>query len=292
MLAIHKLLKPKAMTHATEGTWQVARLSLDPATGEQLNVGVVFRAHGVDEPTVRFLRNVAGLRCMYGDDLAEDAAFLIDQAEQAMEQGIPLPPKWNVSLGQPLFVRGHSAKEIVDELFARVVPLGTKEQLAERLDTDDHQHATRNVRAAVRRLLTAHMQTRKAPEFWRTAPLEAIQDNQSVRVDVQIAGDGKAGKLHGAISSAWYKSTYHRSAYLNNGANAIVTAAKLFGSSTNIMYLLAPTTKDGFSAEELRDIEADIASVRWLVGKENAQLAVFNSEHKMAENILEDLGQI
>lgn len=270
----------------------MARLALDPATGEQLNVGVVFRAHGAEEPTVRFLRNVAGLRCMYGDDLAEDAAFLIDQAEQAMEQGIPLPARWNVSLGQPLFVRGHSAKEIVDELFVRVVPLGTKEQLGERLDTDDHQHATRNVRATVRKLLTAHMQTRKAPEFWRTKPLEASKDNQTVRVDVQIDGEGKTGKLHGTITSAWYKSNYHRSAYMNNGANAIVTAAKLFDSSTNIMYLLAPTTHDGFSADEMRDIEADIASARWLVSQEKAKLAVFTSERNMTQNILEDLGQI
>lgn len=270
----------------------MARLVLDPATGEQLNVGVVFRPHGAQEPTVRLLRNVAGLRCLYGDDLAEDAAFLIDQAEQALEQGMALPSQWNVSLGQALFVRGPSAQAIVDDLFVRMVPLGTKESATERLDTDDHMHATRNVRATVRRLLSTHMQTRKAPDFWRSQPLEASQDEQTVRVDVQIDGTGKTGKVHGTIASAWYKSKYHRSAYLDKGANAIVTAAKLFGNSTNIMYLLAPTTHDGFNTTELKDIETDIASARWLIGQEKAKLAVFTSERQMAHNILEDLGQV
>lgn len=270
----------------------MARLALDPATGEQLNIGIVFRAHATQKTSTRFLRNVAGLRSLYGDDLAEDAAFLIDQAEQAIEQGIPLPAQWNVSLGVPLFVRGATSQSIVDDLFSRIVPLGAKESISERLDSDDHMHATRNVRATVRRLLTKHLQSSKSPEFWRSQPIEATKDNHTVRLDVQIDGAGKNGMLHGTIASAWYKSKYHRSAYMDKGANAIVTAAKLFGNSTNVMYLLAPTTHDGFSATELKDIEADIASAKWLISQESAKLAVFTSEKQMAHNILEDLGQL
>lgn len=292
MLALQQLLKPKAAIQTTEGLWQVARLAIDPATGEQLNVGVVFRPHGAQEPTVRFLRNMAGLRCLYGDDQAEDAAFLIDQAEQALEQGMTLPIGWNVSLGQPLFARGTSAQDVVDDLFARIVPLGVKEAVGEQLDTDDHTHATRHVRATVRRLLSKHMQTHKAPEFWRSKPIEATQNNHTVHVDVQIDGVGKSGQVHGAIASAWYKSKYHRSAYLDKGANAIVTSAKLFSTSTNVMYLLVPTARDGFTPLELRHIESDIESARWLIGQENARLAVFYSEHQMAHNILEDMGQL
>ncbi len=295
MLALERLLQTKARAPSSvEGRWQVVRLCLDPATGEQLNVGVRFVDEASGESTQRLLHNVAGLRCLYNDDMAEDAAFLIDQAEQALEQGIMLPADWNISLGQPLFVRGSSAQSIIDELFARMVPLGARENAESRLDSDDHLHATRNVRKTVRTLLAKHLQLgKKTPEFWHNQPVETEHKGHKVRLDVQIEAPGQvASRLHGTIASAWYKSKYHRHAYLDKGATTMSTAAQLYPKDLNVMYLLYPGANDGFSKEELQVIESDVNSIRWVVEQQGAKLAAFSSERRMTENILEDLGVI
>lgn len=292
MLPLQTLLTPKASHTGVSGMWQLVRLSLDPATGEQLNVGVTFTDRESGEITTRMLANVAALRCLYNDDLAEDAAFLIDQAEHAIEQGVDLPVNWNVSLSLPLFVRGSSAKSVVDDLFTRLVPLGAKETTPERLDTDDHLHATRNVRKTVRTLLTRHLNLKSAPDFWRAKPVETVQGGRPVRVDVQIEARDTGIPLHGTIASAWYKTQYHRNAYLDKGATAMMMATELFPRDRNVMYLLCPSQRDGFDAKEINQIESDIASIKWLVEQKKASLAVFESERLMAQRILADVGVI
>jgi hypothetical protein len=293
MLALQKLLAQQAPRQVVKGTCQVARMQLDQATGEVLNVGIVLRESGTNTLHTRFLRNIAPLRCLYSDDMAEDAAFLIDQAEQAIEAGMPLPKGWNVELSEPRFAQGSSMQMVLADLYQRLVPLGAKEDAEERLDSDDHLHATRNVRSTVRKLLTKHMQSKQAPEFWRSTPLEAVQDGKTVKLDIQIEGRNRDHiKLYGTIASAWYKSAYHRNAYLDRAAKSVATAAQLYADSANVVYLLKPTADDGFSRKELGNIESDVDTMRWLIGKQRSRLVEFSSETRMAENILADLGQI
>lgn len=272
-----------------EGEWQIARLCLDKATGEQLNVGVVFTSHADGSITSRFLRNVAGLRCLYNDDMADDAAFLIDQAEQALEQGARIPAGWSISLGAPLFVRGDSPDAIVQNMFQRMVPLGLRESVAERLDGDDHTHTTANVRSTVRKLLCAHMNTKKVPEFWRSAPVVSVQDGGEVQIDLQIFGAGKTGDVRGSIASAWYKTQYHRSAYLDRAASAVLKAKRVYPSAVNIMYLLQPQDIEGFTKADMGVIQKEIDSTSWLLKKNGATLAPFTTEREMTRNILEDM---
>lgn len=289
------LLSPSESTAApfkTEGDWQLARLSLDKATGEQLNVGVVFTSHHGGRTTGRFLRNVAGLRCLYNDDLADDAAFLIDQAEQALEQGMQLPSGWSISLSAPRFVRGDNAKAIVDNLYQRMVPLGQRETAAERLDTDDHAHTTRNVRKTVRELLCKHLQSSKTPEFWRSTPVVSAQEGGQVQMDLQIFGAGKRGDLRGSIASAWYKTHYHRSAYLDRAASAVLKAKTVFPGANSIMYLLQPQEIEGFTKAEMGVIQQEVDSTSWLLKRSGAQLLTFATERAMAHSILQDMSVI
>lgn len=292
MLVPHKLFTPqRPQTPTAQGTWQFARLCLDPATGEKINVGIVF----TDEQgrvESRFLRNVAGLRCLYNDDLANDAAFLIDQAEQTIEQKGTLPNGWNISLSHPLFVRGKSARIIVDELFQRLVPLGMRETTPELLDTDDHSHTTRSVRKTVRDLLKRHMRSEGAPEFWKASPVESHQDGDIVLLDLQIYGTSKACDVRGSITSAWYKTQYHRSAYLDRSANAILKSCKIYPSATNVMYLLQPQLGGDFKLPEITAIQNEIDSTAWLLKKVGAKVSTFDNERAMAQQILQDVGEL
>lgn len=294
MHSLLQLLDPKDTLYKprTEGVWQVARLCLDRATGEQLNVGVVFTDHLGGGITSRFLNNLSGLRCLYNDDMANDAGFLIDQAEQALEQGVRIPAGWNISLGQPLFVRGETPQGIVDNMFTRMVPLGLHENTAERFDSDDHPHTTRNVRKMVRELLCKHMQSKKAPEFWRSVPVVSAQDGGEVQIDLQIFGPGKTGDIRGSIASAWYKTQYHRSAYLDRAASAVLKAKKVYPGAVNALYLLQPLEIEGFTKADMGVIQKEIDSTSWLLKENGATLHAFGSERAMAQNILEVMGVI
>lgn len=292
MLGLSKLLNKPIATGVTEGKWRVAQLQIDPATGERLNVGIVFTDEQSGAVTTRFLQNMAGIRCLYNDDLAADASFLIDQAEHAIEQGITLPEDWNISLTRPLVARGEGAKTVVDRLFARMVPLGLKEQLEERLDSDDHPHTTANVRKVVRDLLKKHLQSKSNPEFWNSSPVLSLQNGREVQMDLQISGQGKAGQHCGTITSAWYKTRFHRNAYLDKAASAIVKAKQIYPAANAVMYLLQPDTDAPFSIEEQRQIGADIESAKWMIDAKGGATEIFVDERAMAHRILQDLAVI
>lgn len=292
MLGLFKLLQQPVTPAVTVGMWRVAQLHIDPATGEQLNVGIVFTDEASGKVTTRFLQNVAGIRCLYNDDLAADASFLIDQAEHAIELGMALPANWNISLSQPLVARGANAKAIVDQLFARMVPLGLKEQLEDRLDGDDHPHTTANVRKQVRELLKKHMQSKTPPDFWSNNPICTLQEGREVQIDLQISGPGKAGQHCGTITSAWYKTKFHRNAYLDKASNAVVKAKQIYPNASVVMYLLEPDTSAPFSADEKRQISADIEGARWMVEASGGTTHTFAEERAMAHRILQDMAVI
>lgn len=292
MLALTKLLTKPVAQGVVEGVWQVAQLQIDPATGERLNVGVVFVEKLNGNATVRFLRSVAGIRCLYNDDMADDASFLIDQAEQAFEQGIQLPVGWNIQLSRPLVARGENAQAVVNRLFARMVPLGLKEQLEDRLDTDDHLHTTANVRKVVRDLMKKHLQTKEAPDFWTNKPISSMQSGHEVQVDLQISGQGRVGHHCGTIASAWYKTKFHRNAYLDKASSTAIKAKQLYPNASVLVYLLTPQGDIHFSAEEHGQIQIDIESARWMVEERGASLALFGDARSMAQQILQDMAVI
>ncbi len=63
-------------TQQTSGRWQLVRLCLDRATQEWLNVGVLLRTSD-GKRHVRLLKNTHGLACLYDEDAAQNAQFLL-----------------------------------------------------------------------------------------------------------------------------------------------------------------------------------------------------------------------
>lgn len=277
---------------STTGHWCMVRMCLDIATEEWLNVGILFV--GSDgAKCYRLLENFSGVTCLYDEDAASAARFLLDQTAHALETGSSIPKGWNVELGALKFARGTSPEAIVNSLFARLVPLARHEQdSANRLDREDHAHATKNVRAKVRGLINRHLNLAKSatPEFWRKQPLPAQRDGASIQIDLQVvwALDGKA--VHGAIASAWYKTRYHRTASLSQAGYALTTACKAFPQSLNTLYLLAPPSGDSrLSPDDHTAIEQDIATNKWALEQQGAVVKIERTESQMASSILRDL---
>jgi len=267
-------------------------MCLDMATDEWLNVGILFVGSNGTK-CYRLLENFSGIVCLYDEDAASSARFLIDQAEHALETGGTLQKGWNIELGALKFARGTSPQAIVDSLFNRLVPLARHQQdSAQRLDREDHAHATKNVRAKVRGLINRHLNLAKSatPEFWRKQPLPAQRDGSSIQIDLQVvwAVDGRS--VHAAIASAWYKTQYHRAASLCQAGYALATACKAFPQSLNTLYLLVPPLGDpNLSPDDHTAIEKDIATNKWSLEQQGAVVKVERTEAQMASSILCDL---
>lgn len=289
MLALDELFGASTRNRQVEGHWRTVRLCLDRASDEVLNIGVVFVERHSGASFYRLAKNLTGIRCLYGENMVDDAAFLIHQAEAALEAGTGFPDRWNVTFGPDRFIRGESPEVIVDAMYQRVVSLSLHERSQERLDTDEHSRATRHVRRTVRDLLKRHMNAKSTPEFWRDEPMAIQRDDHEIRIDLQVVGTGLLRPHHGAIVSSWYKTQFHRQAHLNNGVTAVVTAAELFPEVGNVLYLLRPTDDDGFTAKELRAVAQDVDSAVWLANKRGATVEQCRSEQEMAQKILADL---
>lgn len=264
---------------------------MDLAAQEWLNVGIVFR-DATENSHFRFISDLSGLRCLYDADAAESARFLLDQVEHALEERLVIPSGWNISLGPEKFVRGASAQSIVDSLFVRMVPLGRHQQGPDRIDREDHPHATINVRKTVRQILNKHLQLSKnaVPEFWRRNPTPIQRDGNDILMDIQIAAAINGASVHGAVASAWYKTRYHRYASLSQSVNAMTTACEAFPNSHNVLYLLKPpASASALSADDHRAIAADIETNEWLLGKHGAKLKTAQTESDLAREILSDL---
>lgn len=277
---------------STTGHWCAVRMCLDMATDEWLNVGILFVGNNGTK-CYRMLENFSGFVCLYDEDAASSARFLIDQATHALETGGTIPKGWNVELGALKFARGTSPEAIIDSLFARLVPLARHEQdSAHRLDREDHAHATKNVRAKVRGLINKHLNLARnaTPEFWRRQPLPAQRDGASIQIDLQVVWNLDGKSVHGAIASAWYKTRYHRAASLSQAGYALATACKAFPQSLNTLYLLVPPSGDpSLSPDDHTAIEKDIATNKWALEQQGAVVKVERTEAHMASAILQDL---
>lgn len=264
-------------------------MCLDLSTQEWLNIGVALYSDDRATPIIRMLRNFSGLKCLYDADASDNARFIAEQIEFALLEGRNPPAGWNIKLSAPQFIRGSNEQGIVDELFERIVPLGKHERGADRPDREDHQHATQNIRAKVRKLLSRHLQlANKPPDFWRTSPTSISVDNSSIQLDLQVVDSGN--RINGSVISAWYKTKYHRNASLTSGANAMSMACEAFPSHRNILYLLQPPFGvSNLSEDDHRSIQSDIDSVAWLVDKHQAELKILKSEQDIMHSILQDV---
>jgi hypothetical protein len=105
-------------------TCRMVQMQLDQATGERLNVGVVLKESETGILHMKFLKDLTVVRYLYGNDAADSASFLIDQAEYAIKSGLELPWGWYVELSEPRFAKGRDIKNLLSDLYRRLVTLG------------------------------------------------------------------------------------------------------------------------------------------------------------------------
>lgn len=104
------------------GRWQNIRWKPNESTGEIVNIGVILR--GADGRIhTKFVESFDRLKCMYDQNLASQAKFLIRVTQDALMVGADIPSN-NVFLSDPKYASGDSASSILAALFDATVPLG------------------------------------------------------------------------------------------------------------------------------------------------------------------------
>lgn len=290
MGALERMAQPPSAP-VISGRWAALRLQLDRATGELVNVGVLFRPEGGASARFKLLGNVAGLRSMYGPDGAASAAFAIDQAAALLAQGMALPAGWSISAGPELHASGASTAAVVADLYQRVVPLARHEPGEDdRLDSDDHRLSTGRLRRRVREIIRQRFNTQATPSFWHDSPVRvATADGHPLSLDLQVwTESGTAVGAFACITSAWYTSKFHRDSYLNNGYRSLHEARQVSGAarSTAGMYVLRPMNDSRFSEDQLRTIDNELDSMHWLLGRVGVDVHTYDNEASLAEGVL------
>lgn len=290
MSALELIAKGSAPA-GVSGQWRVLRMMLDRAAGEQVNVGVLFQPDGGERPVWRLLRSVGGMRCLYGPDGAASASFAIDQAGALLAQDGRLPDGWTISAGKLLHARGATAVEVVDTLFARVVPLARHEKPdAERLDNDDHQLSTVALRRRVREIVRTRYKSKTTPPFWHDAPVSTrTADGHPLSLDLQVwTESGLAVGAMAAITSAWYTSKFHRDGYLNNSYRALTEARQAIGAAQAKagLFVLRPMSDSRFTKGQLGAIDDEIDAAGWQLKRIGIDMHTFDNEVMLAEGVL------
>jgi hypothetical protein len=115
-----------------------------------------------------------------------------------------------------------------------------------------------------------------------------------VQMDIQIAGAVNDGRhIYGTISSAWYKTDYHRNASLSQGMRAVTLAREAFPNARPVMYLLQPPrTVQALTPNDHQAIGNDIETTRWLLHKIEAELRIATTVRTIARAILNDLSLV
>lgn len=108
---------------AVKVKWAVIRIMPDLASGELLNVGiaVLYRR----KVHVRLLPNAAPFEALYGSNGRENFSFLLNLIGKHLQSRNDLSARISpqVKIGKPQFAAGDNVKEILDRIYASMVPL-------------------------------------------------------------------------------------------------------------------------------------------------------------------------
>lgn len=284
---------PEMDRASVSGKWFAIRLTPDMVTGEALNIGVAF-IDNKRKVHFRLLDSVRAFECLYGKSGAGNIAFLMSALRAGLEQGgKPASPSPHIAFTPTAYASGESVHEILDELYATMVPLGTH---AGAMPEDGEQSAYTVDTRKLRRQVFKTIQS-QAPGLFRQAfreepVLVADSSGQRHALDLPIwAGEDifVDGRRYGTIVSAHFVSPVHRGYHLDRGALTLGNARIMVGKGTGGFFILRPHDgQQGYTDSVLNDIDNDIDDAVFQFSREKNNIVVIESDPaRIAEAAME-----
>jgi hypothetical protein len=262
------------------GHWRNLRFTPDPASGETLNIGVVFQSADGDTH-LRVLDDFRRLRCLYRQRFdPEHLRFLI----RALHSGITAEtlPSPQLALSAPKLAAGNSVNELLDMLFAETVTLAgaidDTEDSDEVADTLSTEQARQQVFDAMKRRDPWSVRMIAEDPTWHVA-----DEDTPHTLDMPLRDVG----CYGSILSAWYRDRSALELQLLRGTLDLGTAARLHPDQRGGLFILRPPAGAArFSETHQRQIDNVIDMMAWRLRLQETQLDVADDADQLAEYVL------
>lgn len=270
-----------------QGSWFKIQWMPDLATGELLNVGIALigsdgRMH------VKTLKSYARLECLYDQEIADSAAFVLELVKSALLSGSAEPPSRNISYSEQLFVQGASVTEVLNELFETTVTLARpkKESLPEIIN-EPRMIKTAELREVVFHQIKESVGVFKAAEILpQNTMLTKRVGDRVYNLDVPIQG-----KKHlGTVVSAVYKSVQHVELNLLRAFSDIETAIRAFDrEDQGGLFILRPDddVMECIQRNSRREIERKLDQVAWKAENSGIRTVIKDDPSYLAQDVLE-----
>lgn len=257
-----------------QGRWRTIRLAPDPATGEVLNIGVIFAPNRA-RVVYKLLPHARAFKCLYGPQGLESFGFLLKvmQEQMAGVQKAEAMPRVSpqVSFGPWKYAAGDSAAHVLESLYASAVTLSRHHDAEP--DTDSpgsNAVSTKEFRTGVRRFFS-----QSESDIFRDAPVSlAGPDGQTHELDMPVWH--QPGGLYpdtriGTLVSCHYKSEIYRQAALGPACQSFsIAVEKALHNEAGLGFFIAlrpPEGTAGFNAGDITTIENEIDKLTWVFQK-------------------------
>jgi hypothetical protein len=244
----------------TDGKWHAIQLCPNPAADERINVGVVYISKG--RTHYRLVENMAGLKCLYGEEGLENAQFLLKLVQETLAAGELKSPAAQIQIGPASYAAGDKPESVVDRIFHEVVTVGrhhTDVRVVAAEDTPTLRNRTvrKRIVAEMFKLSPAIVKKVVADKPFRVrAP-----DHEEHEIDIPLRAPGRFG----SIVSAAYRSASPRRTGLYAAFMDLSTARQYVDRTENgRLFVLREET---FPESLQREIDNDIDDIGWRLKK-------------------------
>lgn len=279
---------------STEGVWHPIHFSPEPATGERINIGVIFHAKYSRRVVIRLIDSLAGYSALYGSDGVQNFQFLLALLkEQVAKQGTFLSPSPQIFLGEGRHASGHTPDEIADDLYRTVVSLSrARKQEAVSAAKKTNTISTEAARQGVVRFLRTQMKESAANQIIREEPI-IVRDEvgRAHALDLSIWGgeDLFHQFRYGAVVSLQYTSPEYRGYFLNTGTVHAQLAYEFAAKGKPGAFFVLRPNQGQVGTSILHDVDNEIDNAYWWFGKHRFMFEVSETQDDLHTRVLEYL---
>lgn len=259
-----------------EGVWQSIQLRPDFATGELLNIGVLF-SDG-EKKTARLLKSFDKFSSLYGEAAEDELRFVLRALEASLSKNYSETDIPSVEFTSPKLARGESSEAIVERLFSSVVSLSGVGQAPKKKKPAffNNTHAREEVFQCVRTqagVIAEQIIASGEDLFFR-------EGSRLLALDIPL----RYGSQLGTVVSAGFSSSDSVERALLRAFLDLATAMSI--SKTNIGEVFVYRPVGLLPIEKQRRVDNVIDLSEWKLKKLGVHLDVADSPDKLARDIL------
>lgn len=221
------------------GQWSVARWTPDIATGETLNIGVMFLGSNGDT-SFRMLNDYERLSCLFDSKSAEFHAELACKVATEFFSGTPefagnVSP--NLQIECRGFAQGTSSEEIVERLYSSVVTLGKpcqKKVRKERFSSIALDSAYNSIKLNLKKSLDLNYESHVPKN-----PYHEISDSFG-KEKIYLPFTRNRNQSSASLATAAYADPWRVKSYLYEGFRNVETALKKSIIEDGALFIVLP----------------------------------------------------